>query len=68
MGISRNRVPFNVWKWSEELKVLNLEDFSFSEYLTTNILMDPFLYLSFYNINIFQCQKNMCVLMTKIIS
>ena len=33
MGITRNRVPFNVWKWSEELKVLNLEDFSFSEYL-----------------------------------
>ena len=37
MGITRNRVPFDVWKWSEELKVLSIEDLSFSEYLPTNM-------------------------------
>ena len=32
MGITRRKVPFNVWIWSEELKVLGMEDFYFSEY------------------------------------
>ena len=33
MGITRNRIPFDVWVWQEELKVLALEDFAFSKYL-----------------------------------